>query len=576
MKVLLVGNPNCGKTAVFNRLTHSNNHVGNFSGVTVKEDTAAFNGIQFIDSPGVYSLSPFTNEEKLTKELVEKGGYDVILNVVDATNLHRNLILTLDLIKQNRPIIVLLNFSDRLRKNGVTLNVQSLKKDLGVSAILISAKTGEGFKTLLKLLETLPSLPQKTPHKSIEEITKSCLFGKVRDGEKSEKIDKIVLNPILCYPILFSAVFLMLTLVFGSVGSFLSAAMSECLSFIFAPVSKLMSQTNAPEWVNSLITDAVLGGVGGVLSFLPQIALLFLLISLLEDSGYMARGVFLTDFLFSKIGLSGRAFIPMLMGLGCTTTAVMSSRLSSNKAESRLTALITPFVSCSAKLPVYAMFTSAFFKKTSALVIILIYLLGFVMAGFWGIILKKTAFKNTQSDFLMELPPYRFPSFRDTALSVIDKCKGFVLKASSVIFLTSVSVWVLQHFTLTLTPVNDISQSVLATFGKTLAPLLTPLGFGNWQTAVALICGMMAKESAVSAFLVLFSSSKVSLEALFTPASALSFMVFVLLSPPCISALTSIKNETESAKYTALSVIIQLITAYIISFLVYLSAQCYI
>ncbi len=572
MKVLLVGNPNCGKTAVFNRLTHSQNHVGNFSGVTVKEDTASFKGISVIDSPGVYSLSPFTNEEKVTKTLVEQGDYDVILNVVDATNLQRNLILTLDLISQNRPIIVLVNFYDRLRKNGVTLNLLKLKELLGTSVLAVSAKTGEGFKTLKQALESAPSSPKTTPKTTAEEIVKSCLFGKIRDGEKSEKIDKILLNPVLCYPILFSVIFLMLTLVFGKVGTFLSDFVGDFLN----TASPLITKTNAPEWVKSLLVDAILGGVGGVLSFLPQIALLFFFISLLEDSGYMARGVFLTDFLFSKIGLSGRSFIPMLMGLGCTTTAVMSSRISSNKSESRLTAMLTPFVSCSAKLPVYAMFTSVFFKKTGALVIAFIYFLGFLSAGFWGVVLKKTAFKNAESSFLMELPPYRLPNLRDTFLSVINKCKGFVLKASSTIFLTSVLVWVLTHFALTLTPVNNISESILASVGNFISPVFTPLGFGSWQAAVALMCGIMAKESVVSTLLVLFSSSKISLVTLFTPASALSFMAFVLLSAPCISALSSIKNETESAKYTALSVIIQFTTAYIVSFLIYLTAKCYI
>ncbi len=552
MRVLLVGNPNCGKTAVFNRLSHSHNHVGNHPGVTVCAAYAVRGNVTFVDSPGVYSLTPYSLEEKVTKNLVDGENYDVILNIVDATNLTRNLALTLDLINLGLPVLVAVNFCDRLSKNDASIDFSVLSRLLGVTVIPVSAKTGLGFSALEKAFNS-SKVRKGACDLPPEEIVKRVLRGKIRDREKSEKIDKILLNPFLCYPILVSVILAMLVLVFGKFGQALSGFCEGAVMALKTPVLNVMQ--TAPNWVKSLVSDAIIGGVGGVVSFLPQIALLFLILSLLEDSGYMSRAAFLTDALLKRIGLSGRALFPMIMGFGCTTTAVMSAVACQNSEEKKSSILLLPFISCSAKLPVYSLFCSLFFPKYGGLLIAMIYLIGFSAVAVWGLIFKK----RSETSFLMEMPHYRIPSLRDTATHVFERCRAFLAKAATVIFLSNVVLWLLLNL-----PFGNGAQI----FGKAVAPVFIPLGFGFWQAALALICGAGAKESIVSTFLVLFSQKEM-LTRFFTPASAVSFMIFVLLSPPCLSAIASIKNETASVKFTSLAVFIEFITAYIISFSAY-------
>lgn len=655
----LVGNPNCGKTTLFNALTGSDRHVGNWSGVTVDETEGWVTGGKFkiVDLPGIYSLSPYSPEEKVTLEIILKRQPDVIINIIDGTNPERNLILTLQLMELEIPMVLAVNMADELERQGGKIDVEKLTEILGCRVVLISARKGENLSLLTeavtksasekKLPETIryPSKIRRASEnisailaENGEKVPKSGFFAKKilekdwnvhkmlklsADQEKrireviarfesegtdsgealagarievirniisqtvtfglkkhssavtTERIDRLLLNKLLAFPIFFLILMGIFAVTFGRVGKFLSQCLGEFISGVIVPAAEnFFDSAGSPLWTRSLIIDGVIGGVGGVLSFIPQIAILFFFISILEDSGYMARAAFIADKPLSRIGLSGKSFIPMMMGFGCTTPAVMASRTQEDPKERLLTILLVPFMSCGARLPIYVLFASAFFPAHQSAVILSMYLIGAAVAGIVGIILKKTYFRNNASNFIMEMPPYRFPDPVTVIRSSIEKVKDFVTKAGTIILAMSVVIWVLQSFTPELRFTSDSSESLFSWIGEKIAPLLSPLGFGRWEAAAALLAGFIAKEAVVSTLLVLFSAADeislgTALTGVFTPLSAFSFMVFCLLYVPCVSAFATIKKETGSLKWALASAGIQLCAAYSVSFAVY-------
>lgn len=658
--VALVGNPNCGKTTLFNALTGSNQYVGNWAGVTVekKVGTAKKGDFKIVDLPGIYSLSPYSMEEKVSRDFVLKNHPDAIINIIDGTNIERNLYLTVQMIELGIPMVLVINMMDDVKNNGGSIDTCYLSKLLGMPIVPISARHGDNIDAVLvqvrqvidnklippeinypattqkalngifsviyndkntdipysfyssKLLEgdSDAIIDLKLSDKQAEEITaivkeyesrskygdretmladarytfiqevteKTVVKGK--SDEKlslSDKIDLVVTNRWLALPIFLLIMFLMFSLTFGPVGSFLSDLITKFFESGVTPaVRKVLTYCDAPQWTFSLLIDGIISGVGGILTFLPQIAILFLCLSILEDSGYMARAAFITDRFLRKLGLSGKSFIPMLMGFGCTTPAVMATRTQENIKERRMTILLIPFMSCGARLPIYALFAGTFFEKYQGLVVFSMYIIGFVVAILVGLILKKTVFKENMAPFIMELPTYRMPLPSSVLKNMWDKVKGFVIKAGTIIFAMSITIWLLQSFTPSLQFTENSSDSIFALIGKLIAPLLIPLGFGTWKAAVSLLSGLVAKEAVVSTMMVLYAAPNESalsgiLTGVFTPLSAFSFMVFCLLYVPCISAFVTIKKEMGSMKWALASAALQISVAYIVSMGIY-------
>lgn len=673
-KMALAGNPNCGKTTLFNVLTGSNQYVGNWPGVTVQKKVGKtkVGHSELVDLPGIYSLSPYSMEEIVTRDYIIDEHPEVIINIVDGTNLERNLYLTVQLIELERPIVVAVNMMDDVNAKGWKLDCEKLMVELGVPVVPITARRGENVDAVLKKAEKLAhgkeyfspkitydnitqnalndillvlaesgsknnslqgvesgnerSLPLQffagkllegdndaaarleltqpqtkrieeivsayeksgkygdresmladARYKYIEKIAAACL-KKGEDANKlttSDKIDKLATNRILAIPLFLVMMFLMFALTFGPVGSFLS----DCVNYLFTgllmpAVSNLLMAAGAPEWTRGLLVDAAIGGVAGVLTFLPQITILFFCLSLLEDSGYMARAAFIMDRLLRRLGLSGKSFIPMLMGFGCTTPAIMAARTLENEKDRRLTMMLTPFMSCGARLPIYALFAGIFFVENQGLVVFSMYIIGIVVAITLGVVLKRTLFRGTVAPFVMELPPYRLPLFKSIVRHVWEKCRGFIVKAGTVIFSMSVLIWVLQNFSLEFKMVVDSGESILGQFGSLLAPVFIPLGFGTWQATVALLTGLIAKESVVSSLTILYAaggaaSLPVALSAAFSPLSAFSFMVFSLLYMPCISAFVTLRKEMNSAKWAYGTAFLQCGVAYFIAMMIY-------
>jgi ferrous iron transport protein B len=669
IKLALVGNPNCGKTTLFNALTGSNQYVGNWPGVTVekKEGRAQVDGqpVTVVDLPGIYSLSPYSMEEIVARDFIVGERPDAIIDIVDATNLERNLYLTVQLLELERPMVVALNFMDEVERHGDHIDVARLSRALGVPVIPITARTGKNVDRLLqqahhqlhvgvtlepddlydeytheihhrvgelihdaayaadipahwaavKLIEG-DQLVSQALHLS-EEVTaqvdrvaaeyeaaydlgdRETLIadsryqfiqhvvaltvkrGRGRDTlSTSDKIDAIVTNRVLAVPVFLMMMLLMFSVTFGP-GQFLSDGVDLLISGYFAPwVREMLAAAGVAAWVEALLVDGIIAGVGGVLTFLPQIAILFLFLSFLEDSGYMARAAFIMDRLLRRFGLSGKAFIPMLMGFGCTVPAVMGARTMENEKDRRMTIMLVPFMSCSARLPVYGLLTAAFFPQCGGLVVFSLYLLGLCCAILSGIILKKFVFKGEPAAFVLELPPYRLPTLKNMALHVWEKVRGFLVKAGTLILAMSVVLWFLQSFGWYggLVMVSDAGNSLLGTLGGWIAPLLRPLGFGTWQAAVALLTGLVAKEMVVSSMSMFYGFSMTASGATIaaalsgtfaTPAAAYAFLVFVLLYVPCVAAVSTIRKEMGSAKWTIASIGWQLGAAYLGAFLVY-------
>lgn len=646
-KIAIIGNPNSGKTTLFNKLTGKNQHVGNWPGITTdkKIGTFTYNNTKFeiTDLPGIYSLSTYTQEEIVSREYILQNKPDLILNIVDGLNLERNLYLTLQIKSLGIPMLTAVNFSDDLEKENVTLNTKLLSEGLGINTVCISAKKSNNLESLLNeiycgnnsvkpinmyndnihtLLDTIRGV--------IEDKTDFAEFyaSKILDGEETsllsasenelvdkliadmnikdrsmimahnmygaiekivlkcinsdkkvtitEKIDKIVMNKLLCLPIFVLIMYTIFNITFGSAGSFLSDGIDIFINDIIAGnFIDFLVAISAPEWFISLIGDGIVAGVGGILTFLPQIIILFLFLSLLEDSGYLARIAFIMDSLLNKIGLSGKSFIPMLMGFGCTTPAVMSARTMENEQDRKMTILITPFMSCSAKLPVYALFIGAFFKENQGLITFSIYILGIIIAIISGYIFKATIFKGINSNFVLELPKYRLPQFTSTMRNIYTRGKDFVIKAGTIIFAMSVLIWFMQNFTPGFVITDNTSESILGILGGFIAPIFTPLGFGTPEASISLLTGLIAKESVVSTMGVLYASGgdlqllKQTLQNLFTPLSSYAFMAFTLLYVPCISAFATIKREMRSFKWAIGAAAYQTGVAYIVALIIF-------
>lgn len=656
----LAGNQNCGKTTLFNQLTGSNQHVGNFPGVTVERKDGAIRGhsnVTAVDLPGIYSLSPYTNEEIVTRDFLLQEHPDGIINIVDATNIERNLYLSLQLIELNLPMVIALNMMDEVRANGGTIKIDKLQEELGVPVVPISASKNEGIDELVETAVRTAKAKQRpvrqdfcsgAVHRAIHSvahlvedhaeragvpprfaatklvegddpmmnalglsdnekdmvahsvtemeremgtdreaaladmrysfITALCQDSVVKTGEskghrRSVAIDNVLTHKYFAIPIFLLIMMLVFWLTFGVVGSTLSDLLSALIDWITQQVSAGLTAYGINPVVHSLVINGVFAGVGSVLSFLPIIVVLFFFLSILEDSGYMARVAFVMDKLLRKIGLSGRSFVPMLIGFGCSVPAIMATRTLSSERDRKMTILLTPFMSCSAKLPIYAMFTAAFFPKHRALVMITIYLVGIVMGILSGLVLKGTVFHGKPVPFVMELPNYRFPSAKSVVLLMWDKAKDFLTRAFTVIFVATIIIWFLQTFDTRLNVVSDSANSMLANIGMWIAPVFAPLGFSDWRASTALITGFTAKEAVVSTLAVLTGTSDsnlpTALSSLFTPAAAWSFLVFTLLYTPCVAAVNAVRREMNSVKSAAGVVLFQTGIAWIAAFAVY-------
>ncbi len=658
----LAGNQNCGKTTLFNQLTGSNQHVGNFPGVTVDQKVGQMKSqpdCSVVDLPGIYSLRPYTNEEIVTRDFLLNEKPDGIINIVDATNIERNLYLTLQLMEMRIPMVLALNMMDEVRNNGGTINVEKMSEALGIPVVPISAAKNEGIEELVqaavrvakekrtakvidfckqgpvhrcihsvchqiedhaekaglsvrfscsKLIENdtrivdMLQLSQNelelVEHSIIEMeaeagmdrnaalagmrydfIESVCADTVIKCEESKEhirsvKIDSILTHKYFAIPIFILVMFLVFFLTFNVFGAVLSDLLSMLIDDITALVDKGLTAYGINPVVHSLVIDGIFAGVGSVLSFLPIIVVLFFFLSILEDTGYMARIAFVMDKLLRKIGLSGRSIVPLLVGFGCTVPAVMASRTLSSERDRRMTIMLTPFMSCSAKIPIYAVFAAAFFQKYAALVMIGMYLTGIIIGIIVALIFDRTVFRGKPIPFVMELPNYRFPSAKSVLLLMWDKAKDFLQRAFTIIFLATVIIWFLQSFDSRLNVVTDSADSILAAIGHLLAPVFAPLGFNDWRIPTALITGFTAKEAVISTLGVLMGTSTAALgpalHTLFTPVSAISFLVFTLLYTPCVAAIAAVKRELESGWLTLGVVILQCVVAWLAAFGVYL------
>lgn len=658
----LIGNQNCGKTTLYNQLTDSNQHVGNFPGVTVEKKEGQIKRQKdawVVDLPGIYSLSPYTSEELVSRDFLFDAKPDAIINIVDATNIERNLYLTLQLMELGLPMIIALNMMDEVRANGGSIDIQALERELEVPVVPITASKNEGVSELTQraiavakekkvppridfcsgavhealhaIAHLIESKVKKTPYsvrfaatklvendqpmqralglseseldiiehivKQMEDqlgtdreaaladmrysfIEKLCAKAVKKQGEsvaqqRSHKIDNVLTHKVFALPIFLGIMMLIFYLTFGPIGTFLSDLLDEGIGAITYMVDFSLTQWNVSPWLHSLIIDGAFQGIGSILSFLPIILLLFFFLSMLEDSGYMARVAFVMDRLLRKLGLSGRSFVPMLIGFGCSVPAIMATRTLSSERDRKMTIILTPFMSCSAKLPIYAVFTAAFFPDHKALVMIALYVLGIVVAVLSALILKRTAFKGEPVPFVMELPAYRLPTPKSVLLHMWDKAKDFIHRAFTIIFVASVVIWFLQTFNWSFDMVSDNADSIMASIGRLIAPIFIPLGFGDWRMSTALITGLTAKETVVSTLSILTGAGASdtallgALNGLFTPLTAASFLAFTLLYMPCVAALAATRREIGSTKGALLAMGYQTLVAWIVSFIVF-------
>ncbi len=651
----LVGNQNCGKTTLFNQLTGSNQHVGNFPGVTVDRKDGVIKGYKntlITDLPGIYSMSPYSSEEIVTRNFLLKEKPKAIINIVDATNIERNLYLTMQLLELNMHMVVALNMMDEMSGNGGTVLINELEAHLGVPVVPISAAKGEGIDELVshvlhvayyqekpqflqhfdnqaldrcinaiehliedhakkariplrfaasKLAENdsllLEQLDLSQNEKEIlehirkqleEESSFDCSAAiasdrfhsiinicrqtvkkphESKERLRSQKIDQFLTGKYTGIPAFIGIMGIVFFLTFNVIGSFLQGILENGVSIVTNYVDTLLTQAQINVALHSLIIDGIFNGVGTVLSFLPIIVTLFFFLSILEDSGYMARVAFIMDKLLRKIGLSGRSIVPMLIGFGCTVPGVMASRTLSSRRDRQMTIILTPFMSCSAKLPIYAFFTSVFFPGKGALVMIFLYVFGILTGIIFALILKGSLFKGEPVPFVMELPNYRMPGAKNVCQLLWEKAKDFLQRAFTVIFVATIVIWFLQTFDLRFNIVTESKDSILAILAGYIAPIFNPLGFGDWRISTALISGFMAKESVVSTLSILYGSTQSLLMSLTTPA-ALSLLIFCLLYTPCIAAIAAIKRELNG-KWALIVVFGQCLIAWLASFVVY-------
>ena len=708
MVYALAGNPNCGKTTLFNELTGSNQYVGNWPGVTVEKKAGQLkshgDAVTVVDLPGIYSLSPYSAEELVTRNFVMDEKPDVILDVVDATNLERNLYLSLQLAELGRPMVIALNMMDMLKSRGLSIDVQKMEHLLGIPIVPVSASRGQGIKELVErchhagskltskallsdfdeqqLAERasekyqanpyiLHQLHERREHHSgeylsthviddiyaspimeailriediiepkcmkkglalrwsavkiidddtptieslsltegeahlIDEIIRSledrygerdmiiadqkykficricaqCVTHLKAPGELtlSDKIDRVATNKYLALPLFIGIMLLVFFITFGPLGSWMTDGLEGLITDHFKPwVQTGLESVGASPWAVSLVCNGVITGVGSIVSFFPQILLLFFFLSVLEDSGYMARAAFIMDKLLHKTGLSGRSFVPMLMGFGCSVPGVMAARTLENERDRRMTIMLTPFMSCSAKMPVYALFIAAFFPKYKGVVVFAIYATGLIVAVICAMLLKKTVLKGGHAPFVMELPPYRLPTFKTLGMHLYERIKDFAVRAGTILLGASIVIWFLQSFSpqFQMLPEGQAEGSILAALGKTIAPIFAPLGFGFWQAAVALLSGFVAKEAVVSTLQILYmpindEAMYAVLQGVFSPPAAMAFLIFILLYMPCVAAFSAIRREMNSWKWAVGTVAFQTGVAWVVSFIVY-------
>lgn len=574
INVALVGNPNTGKTTVFNALTGSKQYVGNWPGVTIDKKFGFINkDMKLVDLPGIYAMDTYSNEEKIARAFLEYEDVDVIINVVDSTNLERNLYLTTQLMQFNKPIVVLLNMIDIAKKRGINIDHNKLAKELGVTILPISAKTKEGLdnieKTIIESKEIIPSYninfkTEKETYTYIDKIINKSSKEKGNSKYIGEKIDKLVLNPVLAYPIFLLALFIIFKFTFSWFGQPLADGLDAFVADTFTPFVEGLIE-NSSLWFQSLIVDGIVAGVGGVIVFFPIVFALFLGISFLEDSGYMSRVAFLMDKIMRKIGLSGKAFIPIIMGFGCSAPAIMATRTLESEKDRKMTALLAPLVSCGARLPVYALFASIFFSSNQELVVMGIYLLGIIVAILVGLLFKNTLFKKDEQPFILELPEYKLPSLKSIILNAWDKSKGFIVRAGTLIFAVSIVVWFLTYFNMN-GFTEEISTSFFATLGGFVAPIFEPLGFGTWEAGVSILTGLAAKEVIIGTMEIVYGDLAVILPMMFTTITALTFLIFVSLYTPCFAVIGVMRKEYGN-KMMLLSIVYQFILAWIVSYL---------
>ncbi|MCQ2479825.1 MAG: ferrous iron transport protein B [Clostridia bacterium] len=657
----LAGNQNCGKTTLFNALTGSNQHVGNFPGVTVDQKIGEIKNAQkcsVVDLPGIYSLRPYTQEEIVTRDFILNEKPDGIINIVDANNIERNLYLTLQLLELRIPTVIAVNMMDEIRGNGGSIDVEKMSELLGVPVIPISAIKNEGVSEVVRSIvdvtkrKELPKVKDFCPagavhrcihavshliedHAAVQGISSRFCASKLiendeemmkrleinqnerellehsviemeaetgldrnaamadmrynfiesvcrqtvvraresKEHKRSVKIDNVLTNKYLAIPIFIGIMLLVFWLSFNVVGEALSNLLSMGIDAVTNVVDNALTAYGINPVVHSLVIDGIFAGVGSVLSFLPIIVVLFFFLSILEDTGYMARIAFVMDKPLRKIGLSGKSFVPMLIGFGCSVPAIMSTRTLSSERDRKMTVLLTPYMSCSAKIPIYAVFCAAFFKKYQALVMVGIYVFGILMAVLMATIFKSSLFKGKPIPFVMELPNYRLPSARSVVLLMWEKAKDFLKKAFTVIFIATVIIWFFQSFDTKLNPVKDSADSILALIGQVISPIFKPVGFGDWRVVTSLISGFTAKEAVVSTMSVLVgvgtSDLAAALSMIFTPVSAVSFLVFTLLYTPCVAAVATIKRELNSTIQTVGVILMQCVIAWVMAFIVY-------
>lgn len=575
INVALFGNPNVGKTTVFNLLTGSNQYVGNWPGVTIeKKEGYLKDDIKIIDLPGIYAMDTFSNEEKVSKSFLENEDVDVILNIVDASNLSRNLYLTTQLMAYNKPIILLLNMLDLADAKGIKIDYDKLSEELGVKIVPIIAKKKSGTENIESAIRE--SLNIKTSYiqdfgnesqtyEKIDSILDKCTISDSTPKKTlTDKIDDIALHPILAYPLFIGILFLLFKFTFEWVGGPLQELSGSLIEeYIIAPVDVLLE--GSTPWFRSLIVDGILGSLGGTLPFYPLIFILFLGISVFEDSGYMSRAAFLMDKIMSKVGLSGKAFIPMVMGMGCASPAIMATRTLESEKDRKITALIAPLMTCGAKLPIYALFISIFFKETAAIVTTSLYVLSIIVAILVALVLNKTIYKSELEPFVLELPEYRIPTLSALLKNAWNKSKGFLYKVVTVMFAMSVVIWALSSFNFGGFTEN-INESFLSYIGKLMAPVFAPLGFADWRISVALVTGLGAKEVVVNTLLILFGDLSTALTSIFTVITAYTFLIFCALYTPCIATLATMKKEYGSKMMFA-SLFYQFGVAWIVGFI---------
>lgn len=587
----LVGNPNTGKTTLFNELTNSNYQVGNRSGVTVesKEGLCVYSKaqIKIVDLPGIYSLFPNSEDETATYSYIVNEKPDLILNIVDATNLERNLYLSICLAKMNIPIVIALSMTDVLDENGIFIDIERLSELLKIKIIPVSANKKTGIRELVEGTVDAVAETNKTEkykelsdslqyYEFIRGVIKQCVIKKGinKQSERTEKIDRILTHKIWGLPIFFLVMLIVLQLTFGSFGAWLSEQAYNFFNILLVkPIGDFLNTIGASLFLKRLMIEGIASGLGGVLAFFPQLLILFLFLSLLEDTGYMARAAFITDRLFVKLGLSGKTFIPMLLGFGCTASAAPAVRTLESRRNKILTLFLLPFMSCGAKMPIYALFTSALFPNCGGAVIFGIYLFGIVLGLAWCVVLSKTVFKGEPQPLALEMPPYRIPSLKSTARNIRKKAVDFLHRIGTALLAASIFIWLFQNLDFTLHMTDDNSKSILGIMGKYIAPLFIPCGFGDWRAVVGLISGMAAKEAIASAVSILYCSGgaelTMALKNAYTPLQGLSFLVFVLLYIPCVAAVEAIKTELNSKKLTVFFIVCQLVIAWLAAFFVF-------